>query len=89
MKRRGVLELEIVHEGRGGHVDVDGARYPIEHLEEGRFSIAFPAGNRRDLRAHLDRLVRLVAEQPGRWTIENRSKRAATSPAPARPSHAS
>jgi len=64
----------VIYEGRGGHLDVEGSCYPIEHIEAGRFSIAFPAGNRRRLQAHLRRLEQLVLDEPGKWSIDNRSK---------------
>lgn len=76
--------LSVVHEGRGGHVEIEGARYPIEHVREGHFSIAFPAGNRRNLQAHLEALTDLVRREPAKWSIDNRSKRVAISPAPPR-----
>lgn len=63
---------EVVHEGRGGYVSVGGRRYPIEHVEGGRFAIQFPAGHRHagraDDRAALERLVR---SDPARWAVED------------------
>jgi len=73
--------LTIVHEGRGGYIDIDGSRYPIEHIEGGRFCIHFPAGQRHPRReSHLLALQQRVLAEPARWLLENRSKQK-----PARP----
>ncbi|WP_162851388.1 hypothetical protein [Panacagrimonas perspica] len=56
----------MVHEGRGGHPDVDGSRYPIEHIEAVRFAIAVAAGNRRRLQLQLRRIEQLVLDEPGK-----------------------
>jgi hypothetical protein len=65
--------MKIVHEGRGGYVEIDDARYPIEHVGEGRFSIHFSTRRRGAVRAaHLRALEELVASEPARWTIERR-----------------
>ena len=66
--------FEIVHEGRGGYVEIEGARYPIDHVAEGRFVIQFPAGNRHPRRdAHRAALAALVADDPEKWALEDRS----------------
>lgn len=70
------LALRVVHERRGGHLDADGSRYPIGHVEAGRFSIAFPAGSRCKLQAHPRRIEQLVLDEPGKWFIDKRSKSA-------------
>ncbi len=69
--------FEIVHEGRGGYVEIEGARYPIDHVSEGRFVIQFPAGNRHPRRdAHRAALAALVAHDPEKWALEDRSRAA-------------
>jgi hypothetical protein len=70
-----VLVLTVVHEGRGGFIDIDGCRYPIEHIEQGRFCIHFPAGQRHARRdAHLRRLQQHVLSEPDKWHLDNRGK---------------
>jgi len=67
--------VRIVHQGRGGHVEIEGARYPIDHVSEGRFVIQFPAGNRHPRRdAHRAALAALVADDPEKWALEDRSR---------------
>ncbi len=61
--------MRIVHEGRGGYVELEGERYAIEHVADGRFCIHVPRGGRA---AHVEALMRLAAEDPTRWTIERR-----------------
>lgn len=58
--------FRVVHEGRGGHPNVDDSRYPIEHIEAVRFAIAVAAGNRRRLQLHLRRIEQLVLDEPGK-----------------------
>ena len=62
--------MRVVHEGRGGYVEVDGRRYAIEHVEGGRFCVHFPGGQRHawleDDRAALEGLV---ASAPGTWSL--------------------
>ena len=66
--------LTIVHEGRGGYIDMDGCRYPIEHIEGGRFCIHFPSGQRHAHRdAHLLALQQRVLAEPEKWALEDRS----------------
>jgi len=68
--------MRIVHEGRGGYIELDDARYPIEHVEGGRFCVCFPAGHRHArLAAHRAALEALVAAEPARWAIDDRSRR--------------
>lgn len=68
-------EVEIVHEGRGGYVEVDGRRYAIEHIEDGRFLIHYPSGHRTRMRAaDLERLEALAKREPDRWSIERRDR---------------
>jgi hypothetical protein len=70
------VTTKIVHEGRGGYVEIDDRRYPIEHVEGGRFAIAFPAGHRHAGRAHdREALEALVAAEPEKWTLDDRSRR--------------
>lgn len=68
--------MRIVHEGRGGYIEIDGKRYVIEHVEGGRFCIHYPSGHRHANRgAHLHALLRLVAEEPTKWEIDDRTRR--------------
>jgi len=70
------LETRVVHQGRGGYVEVEGTRYPIEHIEGGAFSVSFPGKNRhRRLAQHLEALEALARAEPGKWAIERRGKR--------------
>lgn len=67
----------VVHEGRGGYVEIEGTRYPIEHVGAGRFTIAFPNGTRGAARdRHQRALEALVEREPDRWAIETRGRRA-------------
>ncbi len=64
----------IVHEGRGGYVEIDGRRYAIELVEGGSFVIHFPCSNRHTkLAAHREILHRLAEER--RWYVEDRSRK--------------
>lgn len=58
--------IRIVHEGRGGHVQLDDARYPIEHVGDGRFVVHVPA---RAPRSHREALAAMVASEPDRWSL--------------------
>lgn len=58
---------QIVHEGRGGHLEIEGRRYPIEHVAEGRFSVHVPARAPVRHRAAIDALI---AAEPDRWARE-------------------
>ena len=67
--------IEIVHEGRSGHVELEGYRYRIEMFADGHFSISFPDGNRHNrLQAHLEQLTEFAALQDPEWAVENRSR---------------
>ena len=67
--------MRIVHEGRGGFIEIEGKRYVIEHVEEGRFCIHYPGGHRHArLAQHLEALLQLVRDQPQNWAIEDRSR---------------
>jgi len=71
-----MLEINVVHQGRGGYVECEGKQYPIELFERGHFSISFPAGNRHArLQEHLDTLKAFAASRDPKWAIENRSKK--------------
>jgi len=68
--------MRIVHEGRGGYVEIEGRRYVIEHVEGGRFCIHFPSGHRHAARrTDLVALRRLVRDHPATWTIDDRTRR--------------
>ena len=67
--------VKVVHEGRGGYVEVDGRRYDIEHVEGGRFCIHFPSGHRTRKRASdLEALEALCRSEPEMWSIERRDR---------------
>ena len=56
-------QIEIVHEDRGGHVELEGYRYSIKMLASGHFSIASPNGNRHNrLQSHLKQLIEFAAQ---------------------------
>ena len=62
----------IVHEGRGGHVEIEGCRYAIEMLEGGRFCIHFPSGQRHPQRAlHRAVLAQLAQARQPPWWVED------------------
>ena len=60
---------KVVHVGRGGWIEIERRRYPIEHVEGGRFAITFPAGHGPRDRAALEALVKA---EPDKWAIEER-----------------
>lgn len=66
----GTATLRVVHEGRGGYIEIEGVRYAIEHVEGGRFAVHVPRGSRAPHPAHLAALAELCAREPERWTIE-------------------
>lgn len=57
---------KIVHQGRGGYIEIAGRQYPIEHIEAGRFVIHIPARIPAADRAALDRLI---ADDPATWAL--------------------
>jgi hypothetical protein len=66
-----VSDVRIIHEGRGGYIEIDGRRYPIELVEGGQFAIHFPRGRRaRGLAEDRAQLDALVAREPEKWAIE-------------------
>jgi len=68
--------LRVVHEGRGGYLEIEGVRYPIEHVEGGRFAIHLPSGKRPARFAeHLAALERFVAADQSRWAIDRAQRR--------------
>ncbi len=56
--------MRVVHEGRGGYIEIDDKRYPIELVERGHFSIHYVKGRNPKHAKHLEALERLVREQP-------------------------
>jgi hypothetical protein len=67
--------MRIVHEGRGGYIEIDGRRYVIEHVEAGRFCIHYPSGHRAEGRAKdLEQLSALVRNDPDTWAIKDSSR---------------
>ena len=73
---RAMNEIKVVNRGRGGYVELEGKRYPIEMFGDGSFSIHFPCGNRHArLQAHLDELKKFSLNQNPQWSIENGSRK--------------
>jgi hypothetical protein len=71
------LHPQIVHEGRGGYIAIAECRYVIEHVQDGQFCIYFPSGNRpRDRDLHLAALEQLCRDEPAKWRIVRRDRRA-------------
>lgn len=69
-------EARIVHEGRGGHIEIEGCRYAIEAMQDGHFCIHFPNGQRHPRRAlHLAALTQLAEAQEPSWRVENKCRR--------------
>ena len=67
--------VTVVHEGRGGYVEVDGRRYLIEHVEGGHFDIHVPSGHRTKKRASdLEALEALCRSEPEKWSIERHDR---------------
>jgi hypothetical protein len=63
--------VTVVHEGRGGYVEVDGRRYVIEHVEGGHFCIHVTSGRRTRQRASdLEALEALRKSEPEKWSID-------------------
>jgi hypothetical protein len=60
-----VGSVTVVHEGRGGYVEVDGRRYAIEHIEGGRFCIQRPSRHASDREA----LEALCRSEPEKWSL--------------------
>jgi hypothetical protein len=57
---------KIVHQGRGGYVEIARRQYAIEHVEGGRFVIHVPARTPAADRAALELLV---AGDPMKWAL--------------------
>jgi hypothetical protein len=67
--------VTVVHEGRGGYVEVDGRRYVIEHVEGGHFCIHFPSGHRTRKRgSDLEALEALCRSEPEKWSIDRHDR---------------
>ena len=65
-----VGDLQVVHEGRGGHIAIGVHRYAIEHIEGGCFAIHFPGGQRHArLTAHRNLIEALVKSDPAKWHL--------------------
>jgi hypothetical protein len=63
--------VTVVHEGRGGYVEVDGRRYVIEHVQGGRFCIHVPSGRRtRERASDLEALEALCRSESEKWSID-------------------
>lgn len=66
-----VIDPKIVHQGRGGYIEVDGFKYQIEHIHDGHFCIHFPSGNRHDkLGDHFKELEKIAQAHAPQWYIE-------------------
>jgi hypothetical protein len=65
--------MRIVHEGRGGYIELDDRRYPIEHVEGGHFTIHYIAG-KHSVAEHLAALERLVDAEPDKWALETKRR---------------
>lgn len=64
----------VVHQGRGGYVEIDGKQYAIEMIAGGQFCIHFPCGHRHSkLKQHLIALMALAEANPNLY-IESRTK---------------
>lgn len=61
------VDVRVVHEGRGGYVEVGGRRYAIEHVGGGRFCIHLVGKGREQDRVALEQLLR---EEPAKWVLE-------------------
>lgn len=63
--------MRIVHEGRGGYIELDDRKYPIEHIQGGHFAIHYVAGKHPNAE-HLAALQRLAQTEPEKWALETR-----------------
>ena len=71
----GKKKIEIVHQGRGGHLIYDGYEYAIELVEAGHFCIHFPSGHRHGkLQEHLIALEDFAERQDPKWFVEGRGR---------------
>jgi hypothetical protein len=61
--------MKVVHQGRGGYIQIDATRYDIEHIEGGRFSIRFHGCNDEHRRA----IEALIASEPDKWWLDRPS----------------
>ncbi len=68
--------IQVHHEGRGGYLSVDGRRYVIELVGDGRFTIHVP-GRTRDAqrRSDLDALRTWVLSRSETWCIDEGPRR--------------
>ena len=63
-------EIKVVHEGRGGYVELEGRRYTIDHVEGGCFCIHFPNGHRhKSLQDHFVRLTAFAESRDPKWYV--------------------
>lgn len=63
-------QITVVHEGRGGYVEVEGYRYPIALEEGGRFTIFFSGRGRKA--EHLPLLEQFCQAQNPPWAVEKK-----------------
>jgi hypothetical protein len=65
----------VVHQGRGGYVEIDGKQYAIEMFPGGQFCIHFPCGHHHSkLKDHLVALMTLAESKNPKWFIDSRTK---------------
>lgn len=63
-------KIKVVHEGRGGYVELESIRYVIDHVAEGSFCIHFRNGHRqKDLQKHFDALTAFAEDQEPKWCV--------------------
>ena len=68
-------KIKVVHQGRGGYVELDGKRYDIEMFASG-FAIHFPCGHRHSkLQDDVDQLEEFASQRDPVWCVENRSRK--------------
>ncbi|NRR28660.1 hypothetical protein HSX11_00365 [Oxalobacteraceae bacterium] len=62
--------MQIVHEGRGGYVELAGHRFNIEHVDAGHFCISLPRGVQVAPEL-MDALKVFAAAQDPSWYVED------------------
>lgn len=70
--------MKVIHQGRGGYIELEYQRYQIEHIEAGHFCIHFPSGNRTHPARHLAALIEFAKAQDPEWHVENHRHLAAS-----------
>jgi hypothetical protein len=62
--------MRIVHQGRGGYIELDGCRYAIEHIQAGHFCIHFHNSLFQKRHEHLAQLTEFAQAQEPKWYVE-------------------